>query len=326
MSLCVCVCYSQSFVAITTSQYAHTHTHTHVYCRMKSDVLNNISFPGKQEQVLFCSLTETQVKYYQEFLRSDEVSSILDGKRNVLYGIDVLRKIANHPHILKLKQHNQEEKQYQHQHLITSSSNQKRGRKRRKSTDNRSHQDQDEGYDSDLAEQYYGGGGGVVVGIGGSSKQLDDYDGFEYGDYRLSGKLVVLHQLLPLWQQQGHKVLLFCQTRQMLDIIEAFITKHHQQRTSISNNNEDSTSNNNNNRGEVMQYLRMDGNTAVKARMSLVEEFNNNKQIFLFLLTTKVGGLGLNLVAANRVIIFDPGAYHFTVLTKTNNNYYTTCF
>jgi DNA excision repair protein ERCC-6 len=50
----------------------------------------------------------------------------------------------------------------------------------------------------------------------------------------------------------------------------------------------------------------MDGLTPPKQRMALIDEFNNTDEIFIFILTTKVGGLGTNLVGANRVIIFDP--------------------
>jgi DNA excision repair protein ERCC-6 len=53
-------------------------------------------------------------------------------------------------------------------------------------------------------------------------------------------------------------------------------------------------------------YRRMDGNTSIKDRQDLVDEFNNNPDLHVFLLTTKVGGLGVNLTGANRVIIYDP--------------------
>jgi DNA excision repair protein ERCC-6 len=49
----------------------------------------------------------------------------------------------------------------------------------------------------------------------------------------------------------------------------------------------------------------MDGDINLKTRMELIEKFNHEDH-FLFLLTTKVGGLGINLTAANKVIIFDP--------------------
>ena len=83
-------------------------------------------------------------------------------------------------------------------------------------------------------------------------------------------------QVLEHWQRQGHRALLFTQTQQMLDIIER----------SVQN--------------AGMTYHRMDGSTAVGVRARLVDDFNDNPAIFVFLLTTKVGGVGINLTGANR--------------------------
>jgi hypothetical protein len=52
---------------------------------------------------------------------------------------------------------------------------------------------------------------------------------------------------------------------------------------------------------------RMDGNTSVVQRSRLMDDFNANPDRFVFLLTTKVGGLGVNLTGADRVLIYDPG-------------------
>ncbi|KAI9022541.1 SNF2 family N-terminal domain-containing protein [Hyaloraphidium curvatum] len=104
----------------------------------------------------------------------------------------------------------------------------------------------------------------------------------EYGDARRSGKMLVVKALLETWFATGHRVLLFCQTRQMCDIIELFISS------------------------QKYRYLRMDGGTAIGQRNMLVDQFNTNSDIFVFLLTTKVGGLGINLQSADRVIIYDP--------------------
>lgn len=179
--------------------------------RMKADV--NAQLPKKTEHVIFCSLTTEQRSAYRAFLASSDVEQILDGNRNSLYGIDVMRKICNHP---------------------------------------------------DLLEREHAG-------------QNPDY-----GNPERSGKMKVIAQVLKAWKEQGHRVLLFTQTQQMLDIIESFLVA-----------------------GEY-SYRRMDGLTAIKHRMALIDEFNYSNDVFIFILTTKVGGLGTNLTGANRVIIFDP--------------------
>ena len=55
-----------------------------------------------------------------------------------------------------------------------------------------------------------------------------------------------------------------------------------------------------------MVYRRMDGTTPVSNRMRLIDEFNTGERISVFLLTTKVGGLGVNLTGADRVLLYDP--------------------
>jgi len=55
-------------------------------------------------KVLFCMITEEQKQHYKSFIESHEANEIYNGKRNVLYGIDILRKICNHPDLLRRKQ------------------------------------------------------------------------------------------------------------------------------------------------------------------------------------------------------------------------------
>eukprot|EP00871_Galdieria_phlegrea_P003754 jgi/Galph1/437/GphlegSOOS_G5235.1 len=107
-------------------------------------------------------------------------------------------------------------------------------------------------------------------------------EGHNYGEWNRAGKLLVLDKVLHSWSKDSSRVLLFSQSRSMLDILEKFA------------------------RERRYIYLRMDGETAMQERMSLIDSFNQNSEIFLFLLTTKVGGLGLNLTGANRVVLYDP--------------------
>ncbi|KAM3727208.1 DNA excision repair protein [Dirofilaria immitis] len=123
--------------------------------------------------------------------------------------------------------------------------------------------------------------------VTGGPNKFNDYDvtvngEMDFGASCRSGKMQVLKALLKLWRRQNQKVLLFSQSRQMLTILEKFVIQ------------------------ERYKYLRMDGTTSVRSRQSLVEKFNTDDQVFIFLLTTRVGGLGLNLTGANRVVIFDP--------------------
>lgn len=90
-------------------------------------------------------------------------------------------------------------------------------------------------------------------------------------------------QMLVHWKKHGHRVLLFSQSVQVLDIIQQNLDFY----------------------GDF-KYSRMDGRTPIEQRQQLVSEFNADNSIDIFLLTTRVGGLGLNLTGADRVMIFDP--------------------
>lgn len=106
----------------------------------------------------------------------------------------------------------------------------------------------------------------------------------ETNDYiwRIAGKFELLDRILPKFKETGHKVLLFFQMTQIMNIMEDFL--HF--------------------RG--MNYMRLDGGTRSDERTVLLKAFNDpNSECFCFLLSTRAGGLGLNLQTADTVIIFD---------------------
>ncbi|XP_067828711.1 DNA excision repair protein ERCC-6 isoform X2 [Heptranchias perlo] len=191
--------------------------------RLKADVKMNLALPDKNEQVLFCRLTEEQRQVYQSFIDSKEVYQILNRETQVFSGLIALRKICNHPDL-------------------------------------------------------FSGGPKILKGV--PDEQLTEEEHFGY--WKRSGKMIVVDALLKLWYKQGHRVLLFSQSRQMLDILEVFV------------------------RNLGYSYFKMDGSTTIASRQPLISRYNKNSSIFVFLLTTRVGGLGVNLTGANRVIIFDP--------------------
>lgn len=96
-----------------------------------------------------------------------------------------------------------------------------------------------------------------------------------------SGKFLYLDTLLPKLKAEGHRVLLFSQFTMMLDVVEEYlkIRKH--------------------------GFCRLDGATAVKERQDLITDFNVDDNIFIFLLSTKAGGVGINLTAADTCVIHD---------------------
>ncbi|XP_023293343.2 SWI/SNF-related matrix-associated actin-dependent regulator of chromatin subfamily A containing DEAD/H box 1 homolog [Lucilia cuprina] len=96
-----------------------------------------------------------------------------------------------------------------------------------------------------------------------------------------SGKFQHLDTLLPKLKEEGHRVLIFSQFTMMLDIVERYLTirKH--------------------------GFCRLDGSTAVEERQDMINDFNKDSDIFIFLLSTKAGGVGINLTAADTCIIHD---------------------
>ncbi|KAJ0067794.1 hypothetical protein NL108_010473, partial [Boleophthalmus pectinirostris] len=100
--------------------------------------------------------------------------------------------------------------------------------------------------------------------------------------YRASGKFELLDRILPKLQATGHRVLLFCQMTTLMTIMEDYFSYRN------------------------FQYLRLDGTTKSEDRGMLLKKFNEEgSQYFIFLLSTRAGGLGLNLQAADTVVIFD---------------------
>eukprot|EP00599_Poterioochromonas_sp_BG-1_P012287 CAMPEP_0173165178 /NCGR_PEP_ID=MMETSP1105-20130129/21158_1 /TAXON_ID=2985 /ORGANISM="Ochromonas sp., Strain BG-1" /LENGTH=1859 /DNA_ID=CAMNT_0014085969 /DNA_START=279 /DNA_END=5859 /DNA_ORIENTATION=+ len=97
-----------------------------------------------------------------------------------------------------------------------------------------------------------------------------------------SGKLVLLDKLLPRLQSQGHKVLIFSQMVRVLNLLEDFL------------------------KYKGYTFERLDGSSKSSDRKEAVERFcKPSMNRFIMLLSTKAGGLGLNLTAADTVIIFD---------------------
>ncbi|KAH9985991.1 SNF2 family N-terminal domain-containing protein [Russula compacta] len=99
--------------------------------------------------------------------------------------------------------------------------------------------------------------------------------------YLQAGKVQALLRLLKEYQAEGRRMLIFSQFTQILDILQAVFKM------------------------QKIKYLLLTGATAVDIRQSLVDEFNEDESITCFLLSTRAGGMGINLTAASVVILFD---------------------
>ena len=127
-----------------------------------------------------------------------------------------------------------------------------------------------------------------------SISQSPDPDAFHESRVRLSiafpdkrllqydcGKLQRLADLLRELQSRGSRALIFTQMTSVLDILEQFLNIH------------------------GYRYLRLDGSTKIEQRQDMMERFNRDTRIDVFILSSRSGGVGMNLTGADTVIFYD---------------------
>ena len=96
------------------------------------------------------------------------------------------------------------------------------------------------------------------------------------------GKLVLLDKLLTRLKEKGHRVLVFSQMTRMIDILDDYLVS------------------------KQYEHRRIDGKTSYEERSDYIDEFNaEGSTKFVFLLSTRAGGLGINLQTADTVVLFD---------------------
>ncbi|CDW73791.1 dna repair protein rhp26 [Stylonychia lemnae] len=238
----------------------------HILRRTKKQLKLDCKLPDRNEYIVFCNLTNGQLNLYIKYLKGCQTRRNRFGHgfekgagSDDLAVLNNLRKICNHPFMFfafheaeKADMRGYKFNQQQLLHIPEFVAYNNAKNKLQNYKDNKEGIRQME---CEIASQHW----------------------------QLSGKLRVLMNFLKDWYKKDvtTKVLIFSQTKKMLDIIEKV-----SQRQNFS-------------------YLRMDGNINLKSRMELIDKFNN-EDAYIFLLTTRVGGLGINLTSANKVIIFDP--------------------
>lgn len=232
------------------------------------NTLNAQHLPPKLVQVVCCNLTDIQQNMYQHLIASKDLQHVMDGKQvNCLGSIQMLMKLCNHPSLVA------EEDQ-----SFGAKANQKgRGRAASKKvvkyTD-----DEDTNFAAPGADgvakflPMVGGGGGR-----GSTAPVHP---------EWSGKMFVLFRLMKEMRKPGNgndKIVIVSNYTQTLDLIGRMCREH------------------------SWGFCRLDGSISMKKRQKMVDEFNDpGSSLVAFLLSSKAGGCGLNLIGGNRLVLFDP--------------------
>ena len=277
----------------------HTILRPFVLRRLKNEVLIN-ELPQKREFLIFCPMTPLQYKYYNNILQYTMKQLKLTNGISMNNMLMQLRKIANHPYLLY------EPGVGESDDLFVDSSSSNILSSDRPAKLNAMHallNNSDSERDSD-ADDYFDipdNGVNISNSVDQHAKQKKKKHKKPYtsqnnnksesnnnDDESLiyhSGKLLFVDRLVTKLLSKHHKILIFSQMTRMLDILEDWlIYRHHQPN---------------------INYCRLDGHTKTDQRDQQMKLFNTSKQCRIFLLSTRAGGLGINLVSADSVIIYD---------------------
>ncbi|GMI99315.1 chromatin remodeling 24 [Hibiscus trionum] len=196
----------------------------------------------KNEIIVWLKLTGCQRRLYEAFLNSEIVLSAFDG--SPLAALTILKKICDHPLLLT----------------------------------KRAAEDVLEGMESMLNPEDVSVAEKLAMHVADVAETNDFQDNHDNLSCKISFILSLLDTLIP----EGHHVLIFSQTRKMLNLIQESLASY------------------------SYRFLRIDGTTKAADRVKIVNDFQEGIGAPIFLLTSQVGGLGLTLTKADRVIVVDP--------------------
>ncbi|KAH9717308.1 protein CHROMATIN REMODELING 24 [Citrus sinensis] len=208
----------------------------------EDDVTSSATLSKKNEMIVWLRLTSCQQQLYEAFLNSEIVLSAFDG--SPLAALTILKKICDHPLLLT----------------------------------KRAAEDVLDGMDSMLNPEDAALAEKLAMHIADVAEKDDFQEQHDNISCKISFILSLLDKLIP----EGHNVLIFSQTRKMLNLIQESIGS------------------------KGYKFLRIDGTTKASDRVKIVNDFQEGDVAPIFLLTSQVGGLGLTLTKADRVIVVDP--------------------
>ncbi|XP_048324064.1 protein CHROMATIN REMODELING 20 isoform X2 [Ziziphus jujuba] len=256
--------------------------------RMDMNVVKK-DLPPKTVFIVAVKLSPLQRKLYKRFLdvhgfTNDQISNEKMRKRSFFAGYQALAQIWNHPGILQLRR----DKDYVRREdvvdnfLVDDSSS-----------------DENMDYNVVFGEKQKNSNEVMQGKIADSFFQKDWWNDLlhenNYRELDYSGKMVLLLDILAMCSDVGDKVLVFSQSIPTLDLIELYLSR-------LPRNGKKGKS-----WKKGKDWYRVDGRTEASERQKLVESFNDpvNKRVKCTLISTRAGSLGINLHAANRVVIVD---------------------
>ncbi|KAM4587679.1 helicase ARIP4 [Odontesthes bonariensis] len=268
--------------------------------RRGHDVLRD-QLPTKEEHVIMVRLSPVQRALYTEFMkRFREAGNSGWLGLNPLKAFCVCCKIWNHPDVLyeALQKENQANEQDLDLDDITSASNPRcpapgAGLKTKVADSSNSKVNSSLpplNASQDRANQ--------VITYEWAKDILSTY---QEGVLENSAKMVLLFHLIDECVKRRDKILVFSQSLSTLTVIEDFLTKRPMPQGIARSDSQ------NQNWVRNLNYYRLDGSTSASERERLINQFNDpeNSATWVFLLSTRAGCLGVNLIGANRVVVFD---------------------
>lgn len=268
--------------------------------RRGHDVLRD-QLPTKQEHVILVRLSPIQRALYTEFMkRFREAGNTGWLGLNPLKAFCVCCKIWNHPDVLfeALEKENQANEQDLDLDDITSASNPRCAVP-------------GTGLKAKVADSSNSKVNNVLPPLNPSQEKANQVITYEWakdimtnyqtGVLENSAKMVLLFHLIDESVRRGDKILVFSQSLSTLSVIEDFLSKRPMP-PGITSSDAQSR-----NWVRNLNYYRLDGSTSASERERLINQFNDpdNSTTWIFLLSTRAGCLGVNLIGANRVVVFD---------------------
>ncbi|XP_018359083.1 PREDICTED: transcriptional regulator ATRX homolog [Trachymyrmex cornetzi] len=276
--------------------------------------------PPKQEYVIFVRLTDTQIKMYQYYLNNLAKYRAGQKVQGLFADFQALQRIWTHPVALRLNAEKIEKLNEKKLEFLSESEGSITDFIDDNTTDTENTSNSDSSSDSDVQTSDGEKDNTYVLRRSTRNNPVESEEETpkvvtewwsqfvqpeHFEDMKVSAKLLLLFGILKECEQIGDKVLVFSQSLYSLTLIEEFLRKINDQ--TQNGTPCDTLDNHIGNWSLGLDYFRLDGQTSSKNRDIWCKIFNSptNTRARLFLISTRAGGLGINLIAANRVIVFD---------------------